>query len=405
MSEKPEKSNQSAQLAKYLELVKKDLKKSHPESSTEIILATDELPPTGILLDNPLLEKLVSSRFIPYGRCLLFYGKKADGKTAFFYFLGTLVQKANGFVEWEETENAADKIFAAKQGVDLDRMHITHPETLQEALTMSESFILNMPKAFPEGETPILICLDSIAGTATEYETEQAIIGETKPGDHAKLMSGFYRKIIGPLAHEKCIFVAINQLKEQIGAFGGFGEEKPEALIGGQAQRFHSTLQLKFARTGDIMVKHPDHPDAKIKIGSSHKITCKRNKLGDEGTGIFIEVNLMKDGGWTWYESCVEDLGKRYKELMTKSGGYYRWNIPDIRFFNPVSNQEEVIDTEKNYLVRDMATIIANSPAAKEVIRTAYKIPPLPSIEDVVKVETENKKKRKKKANEEPKSL
>jgi len=392
------------QIDKLLTLVQKDFKKAFKDSETEFIDGKDELDPTGLLLDCPLLEKLLSSRFLIYGRCYLIYGNKADGKTSFFYDMAKRFQKAGGLVFWLETENAASKVYAFQQGLNIDEVKLSHPQTLEEALTSIEGIILNLPKAFPEGETPVLICLDSIAGTMTEYESDQNIIGETKPGNHAKLLSEFYRKITNPLSHEKCIVLTINQLREQIGSFGGFGEEKPEAMIGGRAPRFHSTYQLKFARTGDILEVDPEHDKVKIKVGSSHKITCKRNKLGIEGNNQFIQVDSRVQGGYTWFESCVEDLGKNYEKLMTKAGGYYRWNIPNTKFLNPNSQQEEVINIEQSYLVRDMATIIANSEQAKELIREAYHVPPLPSYEEVVKVENENKKKRKKKVSE-PKTL
>lgn len=397
-------SENKPNVSKLLDLVKKDFKKSFDKSETEFIPASEELPPTGILVDNPLLEFILDRRFLTYGRCYLVYGNKADGKTSFFYDMAKLFQRQGGVVIWLETENAADKDYAAAQGVNMSEVILSHPRTLEEALTAAESFINNMPKAFPEGDTPVLICLDSIAGSVTDYESEQAVVGDTKPGEHAKLLANFFRRITDPLAHEKCIFLAINQLKEQIGGFGGFGEEKPEAMIGGRAPRFHSTYQFKFARTGDITVPDPNHPDIKRKIGSSHKITTKRNKLGREGNSQAIEVDLMSTGGFTWYESLVEHLAKNYKKLMTKSGGYYKWNIPDTKFFNPNSQQVEIVETEKNYLRRDMATILANSEEAKECIRTAYDIKPLPSVEEVVKVEDENKKKRKKKI-EAPKEL
>jgi len=116
-----------------------------------------------------------------------------------------------------------------------------------------------------------------------------------------------------------------------------------------------------------------------------------------EGTLQTVEFDLYVDGGIDWYCPLVELLGKSYKKLLKKSGAYYCWTTPDCKFINPNTGLEEVIDTEKNYLKKDMATIIANSDSAKEVIREAFKIPPLPTSEEVEQVEAETKKRRKKK--------
>jgi RecA/RadA recombinase len=392
-------NEQEDQLKKLLNAVEKDFKKTFKDSETEFIRASEEPPPTGIILDNPLLELLLDRRFLPYGRCYLSYGDKSSGKTSLFYDLAKLFQKNNGVVLWFETERAADLDYAAGQGVNTERLGLSHPRTLEEALTAIESAIDNLPKLFPDGDTPVLVCLDSIAGTMTDYESEQKIIGENKPGEHAKLLAAFYRRIDEKLATEKCVFLAINQLKEVIGGFSGFGE-KPEALIGGRAQRFHSTYQFKNTKTGEILTAHPiEGEKLKIKIGSHHEIVAKRNKLGREGNTRTIAVDNYIRGGYDWYRPLVDMLSTKYTSLVGRSGAYYTWKAINCSYIHPESKELTPIDTEMNYRRDDLATIICNSNDAKEIIRSkdVFDIRPLPSYEEVEKVENENKRKRKKK--------
>lgn len=384
-------------------MVEKDFhKKLGKDRAFEIEYASDVNPVTGIIVDNPMLEYALDRRFLAYGRCYLTYGKKGCSKTSLFLNIAKLFQQAGGDVVWIETEKAADLDYARRQGVDLKRLVMPKADTLQEALTIAEGFIRNLPRAYPEGDTPVLICLDSIAGAIPEYETQADItVGETKVGEHARLMAGFYRRIIHPLAHEKAVFMALNQLRAAIGK-PSFGTEETEAMIGGEAQRFHSTYQWKMVRTADMVKKFPG--GAERKIGSKHTLTCKRNKLGREGNSQKIEFDLYIDGGIDWWSPLVRKLASEYTNLVTRRGGYYYWEAPEtllemeqVEGENGLTEQPVYIDTEKAYREAELAVVIQRSAAAKELIRKEFGIPDLPEETVVKKVEADNKKKRKSK--------
>lgn len=381
-----------------LSLIQKDFKKKYKDNAPEIRLADKTPPATGLIVDNPLLEFILDQRFLAYGRCYLTYGKKGCSKTSLFFYLAKLFQEHGGDVIWIETEKAADLSYARKQGVDTSRVIMPEIESLQQALTFVETTIKNLPKAYPNGDTPVLICLDSIAGSITDYEMDDGVsVGETKVGEHAKIMSSFYRRICGPLSYEKCIFLALNQLKDVIGGVS-FGE-KGEALIGGEAQRFHSTYQWKVVRTSDMVLEQEN--GAERKIGSKHKITCKRNKLGREGNSQEVEVDLYINGGMDWYSPLVRKLGKEYKRPVTKTGGWYTWDIPGVMYnFKDTDSGLIVpkeIDTNQKFRETELASIIMNSAQAREIIRKEFEIPDLPAAEALEELEISNKQKRSRK--------
>lgn len=381
-------------------------KKYNKDRSLEIDYGDQVTPATGLVVDNPLLEYVLDRRFIAYGRCYLIYGKKGCSKTSLFLNFAKMFQQAGGDVIWIETEKAADLDYAKKQGVDLKRMVIPKVDTLQEALTVAEDFIKNLPKAYPDGDTPVIICLDSIAGAIPEYEMQTDVkVGETKIGEHARLMSGFYRRITHPLFHEKAIFVALNQLKVKIGGMA-FGGEDPEAMIGGEAPRFHSTYQFKMDLIQQLGKKEAG-TNVERKIGSRHKITCKRNKLGREGKSQNVEFDLFIEGGIDWFGSLVRKLGTEYPAIVDKSGAFYSW-VPEntvhkvelVEEVDESGNKKHVptpvlISTEKSYRERELAQIISESAEAREIIRKAFGIPDMPPPSVVEQVEKENKVKRK----------
>ena len=380
----------------YLNSIKKNFGKTFKSEAVNLELNTadKELPPTGIVLDNPLLEYAFDRRFMAYGRCYLLYGKKGCSKTTLLFDLAKVFQKAGGKMFWIETENAPDFRYMELQGVDPKHVIYHNPKSLEEALTLCKIIIQNYAK-HSDGKTPILIALDSIAGASTDYERDQDVIGQTKVGEHAKLMSAFYRHIIPYLECENIVFVATNQLKEQIGGMTGFGTEKPEALIGGEAQRFNSTYQFKVARIRDNLEE--DHMGVKRKAGSTHTLTVKRNKLGREGNSQKIEFDIHINGGIDWFSPLVRLLGEHYPALVGKTGGWYTWKTPDVPFTLDIDGEQQTakIDTDKKFREQDLGFVIKNSSEAKEIVRKAFGIPDMPAPEIETEIEKINKTKRK----------
>jgi RecA/RadA recombinase len=379
--------------------VKKSFGKTFKSEAVNLDLNTvdKELPPTGIVLDNPLMEYAFDRRFMAYGRCYLVYGKKGCSKTTLLFDLAKVFQKAGGYMFWIETESAPDFRYMELQGVDPTKVVYHNPRGIEEALTLCKMIIENYSK-HSDGKTPVLIALDSIAGGATDYERDQDVIGQAKPGEHAKLMAAFYRHIIPYLECENMMFVATNQLRDQIGGMQGFGTEKPEALLGGEAQRFNSTYQFKVARIRDNLEE--DHMGVKRKAGSTHTLTVKRNKLGREGNSQKVEFDVHINGGIDWYSPLVRMLGEHYPALVGKTGGWYTWKIPDMEFTLEADGEpiKGVIDTEKKFREQDLALLIKNSHQAKEKVREAFGIPDMPAPEVEAAIAETNKTRRKKKS-------
>lgn len=382
-------------IAKYLGSVEKQFYKKNKDSSVEFKYASQERPPTGLMVDNPQLEYILDRRFMAFGRAYLTYGEKGSSKTSLFYDFAKMFQRNKGLVIWLETENAADKDYAAKQGVDLEKLVLQHPATLEDALTLAETYIRNLPKEDPEGTTPVLICLDSLAGSTTDYELDTSHdVRDLMPGSHARILSRFYREIEHPLATEKCMFLAINQLKEKIGAFGWSAESK-ESMIGGNAPLFSSTYQFKMDKMSEMM--GPDDNGVERKIGSIHKILCRRNKLGREGKGQDAEVDLYIEGGMDWYSPLIRRLTKSYPHILERGGGYSYWKVPGIKGLAD-DGSEITLSKDQAYRDSDMARMLSRSPEMKEAVRQAFKIPNLPTAQEVAEVEQERQTKRKRRA-------
>jgi len=374
----------------FLKETQKNLEKRFKTSESRFEIAKDIKPATGLVIDNPQLEYILDRRFLAYGRAYLVYGKKGNAKTSLFFDLAKMVQKAGGYAFWFESERADDRDYMRKQGVDPDRTVIIHPDSLEQALTSIISTIQSLDKLDPTGQTPVLICLDSIAGCVPEFEQESnMVIGDTQPGIHARRCSQFYRVIENVLAPERCIFVALNQQKSKIGGMSIPGQDN-EALIGGESQFFHSTYHWKLSRIKELYAI--DEYGAERKVGSRHEIIGKRNKLGREGNKQRVEFDLYIDGGVDWYSPLVRKLGDDYPVLVKHTRGY-SWQIPDCAY--DLGTDKGIIPVDDNLGESELARMISGSPQAKDKIREVFGIPELPTEEEAVKVDEDRKEKRK----------
>jgi RecA/RadA recombinase len=382
-----------AGLENLLKLTKKNFSKRRKDTDLEFVPAKDLPPLDGLILDNPLQEYIFDRRFVPYGRMALAYGKGSSSKTSFFFDMAKLFQRHGGVVVWVETENAADLNYAVKQGVDIERLVLQHPRTIDEGLDLIVSYINALPDAYPERDVPFLICLDSIGGSVTEYETDDDIaMGEQQVGRHAKLMSQFYALIEEPLARERAFFLATNQLKDKIPKPGEMTWGGPgEALKGGEAQLYHSTFRWKLSKVEEMMAKNEQGADRKI--GSIHRIEVKRNKVGREGKGQVVQVDNYIRGGFDWYSPLARFLGENYPALIKKEGGWFTWNIPETPF--NLGEESGVIPIDKRLRDRDLGRLIYGSPHAKELIRKSFEIPDIASQEEVQDLHEKLKEKRK----------
>lgn len=392
-------------VADLMRMVEGDFKKKYKGAEVEFGFAADRDPLIGLVLDDPLLEYICDRRYLAYGRCYLVYGEKGSSKSTLGYHLLKVVQQKGGVGILIDTENGADLEYIGKQGVDLSKLIFHQTETAEQGFDLALSYAQKMPIAFPEGDTPVIIILDSLAGNATAAEADDAVTLDKvgQPGAHAKLAAKFYRKFTKAIAHEKIIFLATNQERKKIGGMPGFGPP-PVALIGGEAQFFNSTLHLEMDKTGDC--KWKDQYGAMRVFGSIHRIKCKRNKLGRAGGGQEIPIDFYIDGGADTLSPLVRMLEKNYEGRIVYTNGKvghalgYTWNVPNCKYIDPETKEERVIDTTAKYTMADMDKLIYSSTDAKEYIRKVFGIPDMITKEEVKKVEEKHKRKRGKKVEE-----
>ncbi len=176
---------------------------------------------------------------IPRGRVTEIFGSESSGKTTLAQHIIAEAQKAGGTAVYIDAENALDPMYAAACGVDIDALHISQPDTGEQALEIAERLVRSMGVD--------IIVVDSVAALVPKAELE-GDMGDSHVGLQARLMSQALRKLTSAISRSRTSVVFINQLREKVGIVFG----NPEVTPGGRALKFYSSVRIDLRRADTL---------------------------------------------------------------------------------------------------------------------------------------------------------
>lgn len=273
------------QKAKALEDVIKLIKKEHGDGSIALWsdnvdkYKVDVIPTDIVELDNAL-----GVGGIAKGRIIELYGMESSGKSTLALHIASKIQKLGGTVAYMDHEFALDPAWAEKLGVDMSKLLLSQPETLEESFNIAEKYMLS--------SAIDLVIFDSVASMIPKAALEGEA-GEFVVGLKARIMSQALSKFAGIASRSKTILIFINQLREKIGTFG-YGETKQTP--GGMALKFYSSIRMDVKRIGSL--KKDD-----IAIGNQVKIKVTKNKLAAPYKEAHFDI---------LFDSGIDVLGSKF---------------------------------------------------------------------------------------------
>ncbi len=252
------------------------------------------------------LDAAIGVGGFPRGRITEIYGPESSGKTTVCLHVVANAQKIGGTAAFIDAEHALDTDYAAKLGVDVEKLLVSQPDTGEQALEICEILV--------RSNAVDVIVIDSVAALVPKAEIEGEM-GDSHVGLQARLMSQALRKLTGAIARSNCSVVFINQLREKIGVMFG----SPETTTGCKALKFYASVRLDIRRIGPVKEKDDV-------IGSHVRVKVVKNKVAAPFRQA--EFDIMYAEGIS-HTSLLVDIGAE-SGIIEKSGAWYSYGTQRI---------------------------------------------------------------------------
>src|SRR3990172_1093147 len=272
-----------------------------------------EAIPTGSLS----LDMALGVGGIPRGRITEIFGPESSGKTTICQHIVAEAQKRGGTAAYIDMEHALDPSYAARCGVDVEKLLISQPDTGEQALEIAEALVRS-------GAVDVVI-VDSVAALVPRSEIE-GDMGDATMGMQARLMSQALRKLSGAIKQTNTAVVFTNQLRQKIGVMFG----NPETTTGGMALKFYASVRLDVRRVQSIKL------GAEI-IGNRTRVRVVKNKVS--APFKVAEFDIMYNEGISKVGDLL-DLAAEL-EILTKRGSFY--NYGELRLGQGRENSKEFL--------------------------------------------------------------
>jgi RecA/RadA recombinase len=251
---------------------------------------------------------------VPDNKITAFAGESATGKT--FFVMGVvqkfLMDNPEGAVFYFDTEAAVTKEMMKSRGIDVSRVIISEPDTIQKFRHTAIQILENYEKASSKKERPpMMMVLDSLGQLSTTKEVEDTASGsETRDMTKAATLKATFRVLNLKLARAGVPMLVTNHVYEMVGSYIPTKE-----MAGGSG--------LKYTASQICYLTKKKEKDGTDVIGNIIKVKMMKSRLTKENK--MVQVLLTYDKGLDRYYGLL-DLAEKYgiiKKVAT------RYEMPD----------------------------------------------------------------------------
>jgi recombination protein RecA len=238
-----------------------------------------------------ILDQMISrGKGLPVGKVVTITGKKGSGKSTLVAHLIKEAQKRGALTVLLDTEYAFDEDRAKKIGVDVSNLLIGQPDHIEDTLGQLER-IVEIAETSKEDRL-IVVVWDSVAATPTKSEIEGDLGEGGSYGEHSKVLSQGFRRIMKTLSNHRILFFIVNQIKVNLSA-GTYGSDV--TYIGKNPLDFHSHVMLEIKQ---ISVEKEDE----VPVAILSHVKVSKNRVGPPFKEDVIRIKF-EDGLDTAWEA------------------------------------------------------------------------------------------------------
>lgn len=240
---------------------------------------------------------------LPKGRIIELFGQESSGKSTLAMFFMSQIQKKGGRVALIDAEMAFDGGYASAIGVDVSKLTVSQPGSLEEAMDVLRELVST--GAFD------LIVIDSVAALVPLSEVESPEMLKENMAVQARLLGKAMRILTNEISKSKTVVIFINQVREKVGVFFG----KKETTPGGKALKFFSSVRIDVQKGEKILGSNEEQ------IGNWMGVTMVKNKVGFPWRKAKFELYYSK--GVDLYGDAL-DYGEE-RGIIKKTGNTYSY--------------------------------------------------------------------------------
>ena len=218
--------------------------KTHGEGKAMILSSPDlSIHINGVVsTSSEWLDWSLGRGGFPLGRVSMIGGNEGTGKTTLALHLCANIQKMGGVAFYVDSEYKLDVDYAHALGVDTDRLILSQPDHMEQALNTIMTAVERIKEYRLKTGTvvPALIVLDSLNAMATKAEME-GNLEDHHYAPQARVMSKALKLMVRLLSKESIALFMISQVRQKIGVM--FGDDMDTAC--GKAPKFYSTCIVR----------------------------------------------------------------------------------------------------------------------------------------------------------------
>jgi recombination protein RecA len=270
--------------------------------------------PTGIVS----LDKMLGGG-LPGGALVQLYGQEKSGKTSLAYrIVGKAVEA--GYPTLLVPIEGYSKLYAEACGVDTTKLGSNGKPLFNKVSADYAEAVFNLVGEGLRNTNLMVVVMDSIGAAIPKANIEKKqkeSIEEAgfNMGLQARVIGDFITKIQSPIRRKQALFVTVNQMRNDIGKWGG--GMKP---MGGNALQYYSDIKLNMWGKED-----PANKDTEIKISVNkgkewscvsfstttvHVAHAKGFDIERDIVDYCVEAGIIKRGGaWYTYGTNVKCQG------------------------------------------------------------------------------------------------